>query len=185
MTRFLFAILIIGLAGLVFFEFTQPVLDGIGGLRAEKARLEAGLENAKKLREVQDQLLNVYNSFAPEDLVKLNKLLPDNIDTVRLVLDVNTIAERSGMKIKNIKIVQPEEKSQQALGGGENEAPPPAPQAVVLFGFSVTGPYTNFQSFLNDLATSLRLADVSSLTLQPQETGLYEYQIEVKTYWLK
>jgi len=174
MTKFLFTILLIGLAGFVFFRFTQPVLDDIGALRAEKALLEAGLENAKKLREVQEQLLGVFNSFSSADLERLNKLLPDHIDMVRLVIDINTIAERSGMQIKNIKLRLPEE-----------EKTTPSAKETAILGFSVTGPYTNFQSFVSDLARSLRLVDVKTLGLIPREDGLYEYNVEVQTYWLK
>lgn len=184
MTKFLFTILLIGLAGLVFFRFAQPVLDEIGTRRDEKALLEAGLENAKKLREVQEQLLAVYNSFSTADLDSLNKFLPDHIDIVRLVIDINTIAERSGMGIKNIRLSLTEEEKAAVAGEEATAAARPA-SGVAIFGFSVTGPYTNFQSFVSDLAQSLRLVDVKTLELIPREDGLNEYNLEVQTYWLK
>ncbi len=196
MTRFLFAILFIGLAGFVFCQFTQPVLNDIGSLRAEKARLETGLENAKEVRAELTKLLDVYNSFSPAELDRLNKFLPDRLDPVRLVIDVNAIAERSGMQIKGIQLSALEE-GNQPLGGAvkpaQNQTGEQTAGAVsaaadkATLGFAVTGPYSNFKSFVSDLAKSLRLADVKTLSLAPhkEKDGLYDYNIEVQTYWLK
>jgi hypothetical protein len=56
----------------------------------------------------------------------------------------------------------------------------------VTLGFSVNGSYGVFQSFLVDLAQSLRVVDITSVTVGAGDRpGSYQYNIEVKTYWLK
>jgi Tfp pilus assembly protein PilO len=172
-----------------FFKFTEPVLGEIDELKAERAKLNEALDNARELRKVQDSLLAAYREIAPSDLERLNKFLPDNIDNVRLIIDVNNIARQSGMTIKNIKIktAAGEEESSviEKTTGNELE-----PESLTL-GFSVSGPYGNFQKFLSDLARSLRLVDVEAVGFSSSEGGeagasdLYTYNVEIKTYWLK
>jgi hypothetical protein len=52
-------------------------------------------------------------------------------------------------------------------------------------GFSVSGAYGNFQSFMVDLAKSLRVVDALSVSFAATETNLYNYAVEIKTHWLK
>lgn len=174
-----------------FLKFTQPTLGEIDGLRAEKAELNQALDNAKQLRETQDALLATFRNIDPADLDKLNKFLPDSIDNVRLIIDINGIARRSGMSIKDIKI-KTEEGQEESSVIDANHAAAGGTQVVTL-GFSVTGSYAHFQSFLSDLARSLRLTDVQAAGFKSgtikDETGqpldIYTYSVEIGTYWLK
>lgn len=189
MIRLILPLLFVAAAVGGFFKFTQPMLDEIDGLKAEKATLNQALDNAKELRQVQDELLATFRNIDPADLDKLNKFLPDSIDNVRLIIDVDNIAKRSGMSIKGIKIKTAEGQEENSVidssSGGAGGT-----QAMTL-GFSVTGPYSNFQSFLSDLARSLRLADVEATGFSSgtasvgQLSDFYTYNVEIKTYWLK
>ena len=182
MIRLLFPLLIIGLAGLIFFKFADPVLKEIDGLRVQQDKLNAGLDNAKKLREVQQGLLDTYNSFDPVDIDKLNKMLPDNVDNVRLIIDINNIAKPNNMTIRNIQIKEEDSKSGSDLIQGGNET---MKKGSVILGFSVTGPYNNFLTFMSDLAKSLRIVDVTSVSFSSDDKDLSTYSVEIQTYWLK
>ena len=174
---FLITIVAVGL----FFKFTDPMFADIDTLRARQATLNNGLDNAKKLREVEQGLLDQYNAMAPADLESLNKLLPDDDDNVRLIIDINNIAKPYGMKLKNPQIKTTEDKASDAVARDRNHAQ----QASVALSFSVNGDYLSFQSFLNDLAHSLRLVDVSAVNFTAGDTGTNDYNVEVQTYWLK
>lgn len=191
MIRLILPLLLLAAAVGGFFKLTQPMLGEIDTLKLEKAKLNQALDNAKELRQVQDSLLATFRNIDPEDLDKLNKFLPDSIDNVRLIIDVDNIARRSGMSIKGIKI-------KTAAGQEENSVIEVADSGVggtqaMTLGFSVSGPYTNFQSFLSDLARSLRLADVEAtgfssgqgLNGEGNTVDFYTYNVEIKTYWLK
>ena len=54
-------------------------------------------------KETRDTLNNKYNTFSKTDLDKLNKILPDNVDNIKLILDIQRIAQTYGMDIQNIK----------------------------------------------------------------------------------
>lgn len=180
MTRLVLPLLFLAAAGLVFFQLTQPLIDQIDLLRAEKEQINIGLGNIKKLRDVQDKLLENRRSFSGNDLRRLNKFLPDVNDNVRFIIELNNIARAYNMMVKNIRIRTGE-------AGGQPEAGALAGQRLgtVTLGFSVSGPYGNFQSFLADLSRSLRLIDASLVSFASNEEGIYDYTLEVETYWLK
>lgn len=191
MIRLILPLLFIAAAIGGFLKFTQPMLAKIDALNVEKSQLNQALDNAKQLRETQDSLLATFRNIDPGDLDKLNKFLPDSIDNVRLIIDINNIARRSGMSIKGIKIKTDVGKEENSIINSA-DAGAGGTQALTL-GFSVTGPYTNFQSFLSDLARSLRLTDVQATGFssgQGQDVSgkpvdLYTYNVEIQTYWLK
>lgn len=180
MTRFLLPLLIIAIAIGGFLKFTDPVFEQIKTLQAEKDTLNRALSNAKKLREAQDKLLAEFRSIPADDLERLNKLVPDNVDNVRLIIDINNIAKPYGMAIRNIQIKTEEGKAENTVieGGAEK-------QGAVRLGFSVTGSYNNFKSFVADLAKSLRLVDVTASGFSSGDKEVYDYNVEIQTYWLK
>ena len=57
--------------------------------------------------------------------------------------------------------------------------------------FSTSGTYNNFKDFLHGLEASLRIVDLVSLSLTPQNgvtpagENVYLYDIILRTYWLK
>lgn len=191
MIRLILPLLFIAAAIGGFFEFTKPMLAEVDTLKVEKAKLNQALGNAKQLRETQDSLLATFRNIDPYDLEKLNKFLPDSIDNVKLILDINGIARRSGMSIKGIKIKTDEGQEESSVINSADSGAG-GTQALTL-GFTVTGSYANFQSFLSDLARSLRLTDVeatgfnsgSSRDATGKVVDLFTYNVEIKTYWLK
>ncbi len=181
MFRLLFPLVLVAAAGLIFFKFTDPILVQVDELKAEKAKLNEGLENAKELRRVLQDLLDTYNSFGQGDIDRLTKFLPDNVDNVRLIIDINNIARPYNMTIRNLRIKADEDKGEASvIEGGERMN-----KGAVTLGFSVSGSYDNLQAFLDDLARSLRLVDVTSITFSSNDKNLYDYNIEIQTYWLK
>jgi Tfp pilus assembly protein PilO len=165
---------------------------GINSLNTKKAELVEALNKASELRQKLDALEKNYQGFDQADLDRLNKLLPDNVDNVQLIIDTNNIAQLHNMKIKGARIATAVEK--EATGGRpadvktktraiERSAVPE--QGVLTFSFSVTGPYKEFLLFLSDLQSSLRVVDLGSLTFSSDEKEAYTYNVEIKTYWLK
>lgn len=180
MNRLLFPLILLVVAASVFGFFTRPLLAEIAGLRAEKLRLETGLDNARQLKEVRDELIKTSREFATAHLERLDKMLSDNVDNVRLIIDINNLARGSGMSIRNIKI-----KTDERTEGKEVIADSGQKRGAVTLTFSVSGPYTNFADFLGRLAQSLRLVDVTGVSFTSNDKNFYDYNVEIQTYWLK
>ncbi len=179
----IFPIIAILVAGLLFYFYIDPTYTEVKTLRAEEATLNAALSRALELQTTRDQLISRYNTFSPEDLSRLEKFLPDHVDNVRLVLDMDSMASQYGMRVRNVAIEKQEVKKKttrtQAVGPDERSY-----ESMVL-SFTVTGDYSTFRSFLKDLEQSLRLVDVESVGFATSENGLYDVTIGLRTYWLK
>ncbi|MDO8564711.1 MAG: type 4a pilus biogenesis protein PilO [bacterium] len=183
-------LLVIG-AGL-FVGYINPTYRGATGssvmaeksvqeLRLERVRYATALTKTREIEVARTGLLEKYNSIAEEDREKLQKLLPDHVDSVRLILDVNNIAAQYGMTLKNITLTD--------AGGEDSEDGELGPQEVrsepVEFKFSVSGTYDNLRSFLTDLEQSLRLIDIRNLTFTSPGTAIYDYTVTIATYRLQ
>ncbi|OGG47952.1 hypothetical protein A3D66_01370 [Candidatus Kaiserbacteria bacterium RIFCSPHIGHO2_02_FULL_50_9] len=176
--KLVFPIVAIVVALGVFFSFVDPRYQGIKELRAQEKQFDEALTRSKDLRSIRDEKLKVYNSFPPEDIDRLQKLLPDHIDNIRLVMDLDTAASKYGMRLTNVSVGKPDEGP--AEGSGQVK-----PYGSISVTFSVTTTYESFLRFLTDLETSLRLVDVVSLSFSRPRGDVYEYTITLRTYWLK
>ncbi len=171
--------LILGLAATVFFYFTAPALDQIDVLKIQKAELAVALAHVNKLKERQDELAAIYNVIDPADEKNLEEFLPNNIDNVRLIIDINDIAKKYGLTIRSPNIVKTETEE------GKTPPPPAGAENSAAISFSVSSSYEILKLFLADLAKSLRMVDLESLTFTANDRNLYDYQISLRTYWLK
>ena len=100
---------------------------------------------------------------------------------MRLALDLDSLASRYGITIKNIQTTM--ETTDDASLPVLPENVPIYDRAIVSFGFIAN--YESFIRFMSDLEKNLRIMNIKSITFQATESGLYEYQISVETYWLK
>ncbi|PJE74170.1 MAG: hypothetical protein COV01_01570 [Candidatus Taylorbacteria bacterium CG10_big_fil_rev_8_21_14_0_10_41_48] len=170
-------ILILASIGL-FFGYIDGTYSDVKELRIEQADYDRALSNSKELQAERDKLLAKFNNIGTVDLDKLNKLLPDNIDNVRLVIDVDNIASNYGMRIRNFKT----ETGDKVETVGVDQTP----YGTLTLSFSTTASYTTFLAFLHDIEESLRLIDITSVQFNSSDLSqLYDYSVSIKTYWLK
>ncbi len=195
MTRFILPIIFIGISIGGFFMFTNPIYQQIPVLRAEVDSYNEALNNSKALENERDKLTSKFNSINKEDLDKLEKLLPDNIDNIRLILEIEKIASPYGMVLKDVKYnaeesVEAKPTNAKQAGSGAKSATS-KDYKVLNMEFSVSGTYNNFINFTKDLESNLRIVDISSISFSSEvdsktnPTGLYKYNFKIKTYWLK
>jgi Tfp pilus assembly protein PilO len=189
MNRVFLPIIYLAIAIGLFYGLTRDLITKVEARRAEKAELVAALNRAQELRQVADRLRTEYYSFSDEERGRLNKMIPDNVDNVRLIIDTNNIAARYGMTIKDAKI-KTEEKAPTDTTTNPSAKIIDNPsgqigQGTVTIAFTVTGTYPVFRQFLGDLASSLRLVDIKKLSFKSADKDTYQYSVELNTYWLK
>ncbi|OGG50416.1 hypothetical protein A2704_05770 [Candidatus Kaiserbacteria bacterium RIFCSPHIGHO2_01_FULL_54_36b] len=209
--RLIIAIIGVMLAGGAFFWYTKPAYDNAQVLRANIAQYDAALDKAAELQSLKQSLLSRFNTFNESDIQRLQKLLPDHVDNVRLILDLDNLAADYGIALQNVDVSSSQKdtvKGQTALGaiGASNQK-----YDSLTFTFSTTATYTEFVQFLTELESSLRIVDLVSLSIAsgasiqstassatnpfPQGANptagarstepLYTYNITLRTYWLK
>ena len=197
MMRFILPIILIGISVTVFFVFTNPMYSDITQLRTKVVSYNEALSNSKALENERDILTAKKNSMSPVDLIKLQKLLPDSIENIRLILEIEKMVSPYGMVLKNVKYNATDTKSAttsstEGIQGSRTIQPLLKDYGVWDLEFSTTGTYNNFLNFLKDLESNLRIVDISSIQFSSDNTSAgsnsveaYKYDFKIKTYWLK
>lgn len=204
MMRFIMPVILIGISVAVFFMFSNSLYNDIGGLRAQVESYDSALSNSKALENERDKLTAKENSINPDDLAKLRKLLPENIDNIRLILEIEQIALPFGMALKDVKYNAATDVAKSSTGGGaavtqggKAAQSTPKDYGVWDLSFSTTGAYSNFLNFTRALENNLRIVDISSISFSSSTPGglnpisnspsleSYKYDFKIRTYWLK
>ncbi len=218
MNKFFGPIILILISVELVFTVINPKYNDIQALQKKNADYDAAIAQSNLLISQRDKLLTKYNSFKGEDLKRLEKLLPDNIDNVRLIIDINSITSKYGVSIANVKLSTSGDNQTASTAGGAATTPgaptgatgaagtagKAAPATIanvaaavpvdvgqsynaMILNFSVTTSYSTFLAILADLQRSLRVLDVNSISLKAGDSSSdqYEFDLGVKTYWLK
>ncbi len=183
----------------IFFFLIDPQYKKVQELQAEVEENDKTLEIAAKLRSKRDELREKFNKISQEERDELEKLLPDTVDNVRLIIDINNVAEQFGIVIRNISI-NTDEGTEASSGtvrsGGSSFEGITGEDAikyvdsskigVISFSFSVSAKYEVFLEFLRQLEESLRIVDIRNIQVSRSAEGsIYDYQVTMDTYWLK
>jgi Tfp pilus assembly protein PilO len=176
-------IILIVLAIGVYFTYTKGKLDEARAVQATNQSYDAAITNADKLIKLRDQVLKDRSKISADDIAKLDKMIPDNVDNVRLIIDVNSIAHMHGLTLRGVHT--------SSVSDDANNSTPATSQSTtsklspVSISFSVSTTYQNFIAFMQDIERSLRILDISSVSLNSNDGGIYDYNVVVNTYWLK
>ncbi len=179
-----------------FFTLASPLYKDISLKKEQIASYNEALANSKALEALRDQLTQKYNSLHPEDLSKIQKFLPDHVDNIRLILEIEKVASPYGMVLRDVRYDIEERVVSRAAGSVPgSRAPATKDYGVWGLEFSTQGTYNNFINFLKSLESNLRMVDVSSIEfssnagsgieLNPSLPEVYKYNFKIKTYWLK
>ena len=163
-----------------FFFYTNPQYQAVKASSAAYQNIVEANSKATQLRAVRQRLTDDRKKISEADVDKLTKMLPDGGENVGLIIDIDSIANKYGMKIKNTKIN--DVSSQVAVGA---IGPDSTKYGTISLSFGLSSTYDNFLLFLQDLEASQRLVDVTNLTFSSNATGLYDFNVTIQTYWLK
>lgn len=185
----------------IFFTYTKDQYAKVSDLRSVNSSYENAIKNANELIAKRDQVVNAYNSISENDRKRLEEILPDRVDIIRLIIDIRSLIERRGGKFKDADIGAQEIKvgeqkdakvnsGASIVAAGDVAAPIEDPEnangvkpTMLTIKFSAT--YDNFLSILKDIESSLRLVEISKIEFTPGDTNQYDYTVELKTFWLK
>lgn len=181
MSRILPIILVLIAIGL-FFGYVNPTYTGdVAVIRGEIAGYDAALDAAKKFVDKKDELVRERNLIPPEGLARIEAFLPDGVDNVQLILDLNSLASRSGITLSNFDMGVPEENNSSDRLSLASEG---ATESLDL-SVSATGSYTALKTFLKGAEWSLRPMDLVDFSLGESRTGIYTYDMTFRIYWLR
>lgn len=191
-------------------DSVEPAGKSIVELQTDEQNYRNALTKSKEIERSITDLSAKFSALKPTDVEKVEKLLPDHIDTVRLILDINNAAAKYGMSLNDIVLSAPGVVSGSAISANsfanspnpvlartivnsnQDIGPSGSPYGSVRLGFNVSGSYDNFLRFLGELESSLRIVDVTSLSFRTAKTtatqapsDIYNYSMTIRTYYLK
>ena len=178
MFKFILPIFLISLSAGMFFFFIDPNYKDIQELKEDHDQYDEALNKSKELRGVRDTLLSKYNTFDPKNIERLEKIIPDNVDNVKLIMEIDSMASKYGATIRRID-VNSLISEKDPLGRDTKK------YNAINLDLMIETSYEDSIKFLNDLSNSLRIMDVNSLSFESSKLSLYQFKLNFKTYWLK
>ncbi|MEO6536068.1 MAG: hypothetical protein ABIT47_00090 [Candidatus Paceibacterota bacterium] len=174
----------------LFLLYVKPTYSGsIHETQTKIQSYTAALAAADKFSQKEAQLTQARANIQPESLARLNTFLPDGVDNVQLILDLDALAARSGVTLSNFDIKAQDgasaSASSAAIPGQLGPAlTPNTPVDSIDLTMSASGTYPAFRSFLTGVEQSLRPLDIVNLNVSESATGVYKYDMTVRIYWL-
>ena len=207
MNRNVTATILIVLALGIYFTVTKGIIADGQSVQALNKQYTDAINNAQRLISVRDQVRTNYNNVSADDKARLDKMLPSTVDNIRLIIDLNNLALSHGMTFANIRASVGSGSSQTPTGKTAGQSTPILQQQLTTGGgaaannslladisapvldtvtvsFNVNANYEQFISLLQDIEADLRIMDITHLSMQSSENGVYTWNLEFKTYWI-
>ncbi len=188
----IFSIFIIIVSFLSFLFFVKPKYVELKALEKKKQQLEEVSVNARRLQELRDSLLEKQKSFSKVDLNRLERLLPDSVDNVKLIIELQNIASRYGLSIQSANSEKDDNNSKlsskKKFSKKVDFDVTSKDYGTLTLNFTIKGGYQSFLSFLKDIEDNIRITDVKKLEISignSEEADDYQFDIALDTYWLK
>ena len=185
MNRNITATILIILAVALYFTYTSGVWNDAMAVKAVNDQYTGAISSAEQLISVRDKVLKDYNNISADDRDNLDKVIPNTVDNIRLIIDLNSVALQHGFSLKNITAAAKESSISSSGQNGQSFSIATPTLDTVAVSFSVSAPYQQFISFMQDLEASLRVMDITHLTVTANDTGTYDFSVQLNTYWLR
>jgi len=167
----------------IFFSYVSPVWSGdVANAKAAIADDNKALESAKRYVARQNELAAERDAIDPAALARLEKFLPDSVDNVGMILDLDALGTRAGLALTSIDATNSSTASSQE-GGVASVTNDPI--GTIDLTMDAGGTYGALQDFLDGVERSQRLLDVREITVTGSNTGIYDYHIILRLYWLR
>lgn len=179
------------IAGFVF--YVNPEYQKAKADNERLVRVNNALQQANELRDIRDKLAEERKKISDEDLVRITRMIPDGVENIGLIIEMNNIARDKGMELLNPTIgasvgtAGAQGAQNPALATGINIGPDGTNHGALTMSFGVNTTYEKFIDFLKELERSLRLVDVKEVSFAAPDakTGRTTFNVTIETYWLK
>ena len=159
-------ILISSIAGVVL--FAVPGYKEIDEYKVKRDSYHGVLDSARTLTQKRIELMDRKARIDIDKLAQLEKMLPNSPQNVGLILELDALARKYGLSLKNVKIEDNQKKPDVTPGAvptGVN-----TDTGTLNINFTLIGPYVNFTDFVRASEKNLRLIDFQSIEFTDIET---------------
>jgi Tfp pilus assembly protein PilO len=190
MNRNITALILIVLGVGIYFTVTQNLIDADKEILAVNDAYTSAIKNAQSLIATREKVQKEYNNISLEDRVRLDKMIPSSVDNIHLIVDISKLGIAKGFALKNLKA----DLVDNNINNGPTMAAPVGTNSTTLptltlsnikVSFNVIAPYNGFIDLMRDLESSLRIMDITRLSVKATDNGIYDFNVEMNTYWLR
>jgi Tfp pilus assembly protein PilO len=162
--------------------YIDPHYAEIRGLMKQRADYQAAIANIEQVKQLRDSLETQYNDLSPDNITRLGKIIPQNLNIVKLTADLDAIAGHYSMTLRNVRVTEQASDNSAGVNAKENK-----PYKTTTMSFSVLGTYPSFVAFVKDVENSLQLIDIRSVSMKSTGTSssLMQFDITIQTYWIQ
>ena len=172
----------------IFFAFAKPLFTDVRMLQETNRRIQNQITKKNDLENTVSKLLAIKNAHNPADIERLNALVPESIDEVKVLTDLDALARALKLLLVNVSISK--SVSSQVAGKGDTVSAKTAQASTgsdfnfvtTDISFGIIGTYEQFKAFLGDLERSLVLMEVTHISFSAGEGILQQYELTVRTY---
>lgn len=174
--KFLQAILLI-ISVVLFLVIINPKRVVLIDLQKERDSFEIVRGHGQELQKTKAELIAKFKSIPEEEAARLLNFLPDTVDNVRLLVDIDAIAKRKRLNISGLRI-----NTNEAQQEGENQGG----IGKVSMDFTVVSDYGEMKDLLVELEESLRMVDVRKISVAGgTDSRTVSTTVTIDTYWLR
>lgn len=172
-----FQVILLVASIIMFFVIIEPKRPVIQDLEKSRDEFEIVRGHGQKLQQTKNDLIDRFKNISPEEINRLKSFLPDTVDNVRLLVDIDAIAKRKRLTITNISINTDEATQEGEDVGGIGK---------VGITFTFVSSYNAMKDILAELEQSLRMVDVKKIEIATgADTNTFATTLTIDTYWLR
>lgn len=182
----------------LFFTYVRPTFEDIKGIQDETAQYAQAIEKASELQQRINELKQRQNSIPLADLERLEAMLPDRVEEVTVLLDIDALATTHRLVLGDIKVGEeakvasagqhsPDGSGQPTDETGLLEDPDAALRSqytTLDMSFSVSGAYDDFRAFLAEIERSLVLMEITKIAFGASEGDAVPFTVAIRLYSL-
>ncbi len=174
--------------------YVRPTYSGpIHDTRELIKSYDDALAAADRFKAKEAELTQARSQIPPDSLSRLDEFLPDGVDNVQLILDLNALAARSGMTLSDFDTQNSSSGTSATPANDASLANTTQPLGLVSSSpidslnltFKGVGTYNSFRTFVDGMESSLRPLDIINVDVTRAESGVYTYVMSVRIYWLR
>lgn len=184
MNRYIIPILLVILSASVYVLVIDPTYADIRRQQAKEIELDNSIADAKQANVKLAKIKEAYAAFPAGSEQALSTILPDKIDAIKFIIEMEAVARIHGLVLKGPSAIVADSDKSNSSKYDENHIT-----------FSVAAPYTVFQEFLRDIQDSLALREMTSISFSADEADLnakyqrpesivYTYNVSITSYSL-
>lgn len=197
MGKLIIPTLLIALSFGSYFLYTQPIYTEAKEVKAEVVKLDEAVTKLNAALKKKDNLATTYNALDTSLVARLNKLMPDNLDNIKLIIDVDRTAKQYGTILNAVKFDVDQQAKNDAKATAssattstvrDNKTALEAKKDYNNFSLTMTftGTFANFTKLVSDMEKNLRIIDITSVTFDAQDAkDIYKFEVKARIYWLK